>query len=177
MDADLNKLLIQARSGDTDAFSCLVRELTPRITAYFHRCLPASVDIEALTQEFWIRVSHGIRNYDSSQAGRATSWAFTIARNLRIDEQRHRARSPCIETADLDEMGQMEPDSLVDSELLASCLDELQSDQRTMIHLRFWEELDLREIGERMGIEYGPLKARFNRAVKSLLKSLRYKGL
>jgi RNA polymerase sigma-70 factor (ECF subfamily) len=49
-------------------------------------------DAEDLTQQVFLRVTQAVERYEERQMER--SWVFRIARNVRLDDWRRRARSP-----------------------------------------------------------------------------------
>ena len=78
---DLDKI---ADKGDVDAFKSIFEYFAPRVKAYIMRLDCDSLIAEELTQEVMSIVWRKAKQYDSSKAA-ASTWIFTIARNLRID--------------------------------------------------------------------------------------------
>ena len=81
-----------AETADRAAFARLYEHFAPRVTSYLTRLgAPANV-AEELVQETMLSVWRKAASFDPSRAG-ASTWIFTIARNLRIDYLR-RDRAP-----------------------------------------------------------------------------------
>jgi RNA polymerase sigma-70 factor (ECF subfamily) len=133
---------------------------------------------EDLFQEVWMRVL--VRGAQFNGKARFSTWLFTIARNLTIDQRRKRTM------ASLDEMfeGGSEDDrpvsfeivesgpspfdrfaNLEDRERIAGALLEMDTIYREVLVLRFHEELSLDEI------------AKVTRAPLSTVKSRLYRGM
>lgn len=82
-----------AERSDRVAFAGLFRHFAPRIKAYLMRGgLPAAA-AEELAQEALVQVWRKAASFDPARA-RASTWVFTIARNLRIDQLRRAAGGP-----------------------------------------------------------------------------------
>ena len=80
-----------AERGDRAAFGSLFAHFAPRVKAYLMRLgAPASV-AEELSQEAMLVVWRKATYYDPRKS-QASTWIFTIARNLRIDALRREAR-------------------------------------------------------------------------------------
>ena len=103
-----------------------------------------------------------------------STWLFTIARNLLIDEIKKRKRRPQevfderIENAEGREDGQVEEYR----EILLNQLDAIPENQRTALLLRVQRELSYREIAEVMNATESNVKTWIHRARLELRKSL-----
>jgi RNA polymerase sigma-70 factor (ECF subfamily) len=133
---------------------------------------------EDLFQEVWMRVL--LRGAQFNGKARFSTWLFTIARNLVIDQSRKRTVSSLDELFDRKgeddrpmsfEVGDSEPGpfdrfaSLEDRERISGALMELDTLHREVLVLRFQEELSLKEISK---VTKSPL---------STVKSRLYRGL
>lgn len=82
-----------AERGDRVAFAGLFRHFAPRIKAYLMRGGLPPAAAEELAQEALVQVWRKAASFDRDRA-RASTWVFTIARNLRIDQLRRAAGGP-----------------------------------------------------------------------------------
>ena len=73
-----------AKHRDRAAFRQLFDHYAPRLKAFVIRQGLDSQMAEEVTQEAMVRVWQKAQQFDPSKA-RASTWIFTIARNLRID--------------------------------------------------------------------------------------------
>ena len=76
-----------AERGDVEAFRKLFQSYAPRVKSYMMRQGADSNTAEELAQETMLTVWRKAGLY-SGEKGSATTWIFTIARNLRIDRLR-----------------------------------------------------------------------------------------
>ena len=76
-----------AANGDVEAFKALFEAYAPRVKAYMLRQGADAATAEELAQETLLAVWRKAGLY-SDEKGSATTWIFTIARNLRIDRLR-----------------------------------------------------------------------------------------
>jgi RNA polymerase sigma-70 factor, ECF subfamily len=72
--------------------SRLFEQHGPAVRRYLHRHLRESAAAEDLCQEVFLRVVRAADDYQARERDRA--WVFRIARNVLVDHQRRRARTP-----------------------------------------------------------------------------------
>jgi len=99
--AEMNgaELVRRARSGDGVAWEDIVTSFSRRIFNLAYRFTSNAEAAEDLTQEVFIRVYRSLDQYDSKQ-GDLANWLMRLARNLIIDDYRHRQRNPQNSMAD-----------------------------------------------------------------------------
>ena len=94
-------IMAVAANGDRSAFSTLFAYFAPRVKSYFLRLGVAKDTAEELAQETMLRVWREARRFDPSRAA-ASTWIFTIARNLRIDMLRRSRPVSAVSSDELD---------------------------------------------------------------------------
>lgn len=178
--ADLVK---RARAGDGTAWEDIVSNFSRRIFNLAYR-FTSSVDAaEDLTQDVFIRIYKTLDQYDAKQ-GDLSNWLMRLARNLIIDDYRHRQRNPQNTMADavddhsyhLRAAGTSAHKEIERKELASQVqegIDKLPDDLRTCVILRDIEELTYQEIVEVLQIPEGTVKSRINRGRIELAKILR----
>jgi RNA polymerase sigma-70 factor (ECF subfamily) len=132
---------------------------------------------EELAQETLLAVWHKARLY-SGEKGSASTWIYTIARNLRID--RLRRETPWQELPLGSEETEPACDPLPDEAVSAaeerkrieSALALLPREQHAVVALAFLEGLSHREIAERLGIPMGTVKSRMRLAYRKLREAV-----
>ena len=183
--ADINgaELVRRARSGDGVAWEEVVSLFSRRIFNLAYR-FTSSVDAaEDLTQEVFIRIYRTLDQYDPKQ-GDLANWLMRLARNLIIDDYRHRQRNPQNTMADtvddhqyhLRAVGTSAQKEMERRELAAQVqegIDRLPADLKTCVILRDIEELSYQEIVDVLQIPEGTVKSRINRGRIELAKILR----
>ena len=177
------ELVRRARAGDGAAWEDIVSAFSRRIFNLAYR-FTSSVDAaEDLTQDVFIRIYKTLDQYDPKQ-GDLANWLMRLARNLIIDDYRHRQRNPQNSMADavddhqyhLRAVGTSAHKEVERKELAAQVqkgIDKLPEDLRTCVILRDIEEMTYAEIVEVLQIPEGTVKSRINRGRIELAKILR----
>jgi RNA polymerase sigma-70 factor (ECF subfamily) len=183
--AEINgaELVRRARAGDGAAWEEIVVGFSRRIFNLAYRFTSSIDAAEDLTQEVFIRIYKTLDQYDAKQ-GDLSNWLMRLARNLIIDDYRHRQRNPQNTMADdvdehayhLRSVGTSAHKELERRELAAQVqegIDKLPSDLRTCVILRDIEEMTYQEIVDVLQIPEGTVKSRINRGRIELAKILR----
>jgi RNA polymerase sigma-70 factor (ECF subfamily) len=183
--AELNgaELVRRARAGDGAAWEEIVSNFSRRIFNLAYRFTSSIEAAEDLTQEVFIRIYKTLDQYDAKQ-GDLSNWLMRLARNLIIDDYRHRQRNPQNTMADdvdehayhLRSVGTSAHKEMERRELCAQVqegIDKLPPDLRTCVILRDIEELSYQEIVDVLKIPEGTVKSRINRGRIELAKILR----
>src|SRR6185295_2364844 len=95
MSADLDpdaSLMLLVKRGDMDAFARLVDKYRQPVTNLVARMLNDVTEAEDLAQNVFLQVYKSAHRYEVS--AKFSTWLFTIARNLCLNEIRRRARHP-----------------------------------------------------------------------------------
>jgi len=173
----LTKLLVRAaRDRDREAFRELHDALAPRIKAYMMRQGAAADLAEELAQEVMVKVWRKAHLFTPDK-GSAVTWAFTIARNLRIDKIRreHVWQEVPDGYEDLPDEAAMPDQQVSDNERSArvhEALRQLPPDQVQVIELSFIDGLSHSEIAQRLAIPLGTVKSRMRLAYAKLQEHL-----
>jgi RNA polymerase sigma-70 factor (ECF subfamily) len=168
-----------AEKRDRGAFGALFDFYAPRIKTFLMK-RGASADVaEDLAQEALLLVWRRASTFDPSKAS-ASTWIFTIARNLRIDQFRREqrmAKNDDIELVDSDEPPR--PDELLvtadSSKHVRDALRQLPPDQLRVVELSFFEGKAHGEIASLLELPLGTVKSRLRLAfgrLRSLLGDL-----
>lgn len=183
-DADL---MLRVKRGDMRAFTELVEKYKQPVINIIYRTLRDATEAEDLAQNVFVQVHKSAHRYKVS--AKFSTWLFTIARNLCLNEIRRRSRHPAQsldETFDDDEshpIRQVEdarilsaPENILQSELqekISSALARLPENQRTAILLCQQEELSYEEIAEVLGCSLSATKSLIHRAREALKEQLK----
>ncbi len=177
------ELTKHAAAGNISAFELLYERYHRRTYGLCLRMTSSQTEAEDLTQEVFVRIYKTLDQYDSKQ-GDLTNWLMRLARNLIIDDYRHRQRNPQNSFADdveehtfhLRAVGGTAQKEIERRELCAQvqeAIDKLPEDLRTCVILRDIEELSYQEIVDVLKIPEGTVKSRINRGRIELAKILR----
>ena len=183
-DAALMKRVTQ---GDQRAFEELVEKYKQPVFNFVYRTIPDAAEAEDLAQTVFVQVYKAAAKYRVE--AKFSTWLFTIARNLCLNELRRRSRHPAesLEAASSPEDDapgrQFEdvrnvaaPDRLVQDELVAKvseALKELPENQRTAILLYQEQEKSYDEISEILGTSLSATKSLIHRARETLKQRLK----
>lgn len=183
-DADL---MLRVKQGDREAFAELVEKYKKPVMNLVYRTLPDATEAEDLAQHVFLQVYKSAHRYEV--AAKFTTWLFTIARNLCLNEIRRRSRHPADSldaTAPGDDdqpLRQYEdvrnfspPDSLLHGELeekIEAALAELPEKQRTAILLCRGDELSYEQIAEVLECSVSATKSLIHRGRETLKQKLK----
>jgi RNA polymerase sigma-70 factor, ECF subfamily len=169
-----------AERGDVEAFRKLFQSYAPRVKSYMMRQGADPNTAEELAQETMMTVWRKASLY-SVEKGSATTWIYTIARNLRIDRLRKEMTWIALPEGYEQEAS---PDALPDDVLseqerkkrVQEALAVLPADQLEVVSLSYIEGLSHSEIADRLGLPLGTVKSRMRLAyqkVRELVEDLK----
>lgn len=165
-----------ATKGDAKAFRELFEIYAPRVKAYMMRQGADANTAEELAQETLLTVWRKAALY-SGDRGSATTWIFTIARNLRIDKLRKEMTWVELPEGRNEEASEDPgPDENLEaqerSRRVKAALAELPPDQYEVVSLSYVEGLSHSEIAERLGLPLGTVKSRIRLAYLKIRESV-----
>lgn len=185
-DADAD-LMLRVKRGDREAFDTLMRHWQQPVINFVYRTLPDADEAEDLAQAVFVQLWKTAARYEPS--ARFSTFLFTIARNLCLNELRRRARHPA---DSLDEpraddeshpFRQIEDrrevaadDAAQRAELVGkvqAALDDLPEKQRTALVLCREGELSYEEIAVVLGTSLQATKSLIHRARETLKARLK----
>lgn len=171
--AEMASLLARvAERRDRQAFAQLFDAYGPRVKAFMMRKGASAEQAEDLVQETMLALWTKAGFY-SPEKGSATTWIYTIARNLRIDRLRRESSAHFI---DLD--GYDAPDESADTagmvirgeedRLVGTALQSLPPEQKEILVLSYVEDMAQSEIAKKLGLPLGTVKSRMRLAYRKL---------
>lgn len=162
-----------AAARDRAAFAALFIHFAPRVKAYLRRLGAADPQAEDLAQEVLLAVWHKADRFDPQRAA-ASTWVFTIARNMRIDALRREPRGGIVPADDLPDMEDDTPAAdamLIVGErdrALRDAMAALPAEQARLVRLAFLEDKPHSEIERQLSIPLGTVKSRLRLAMQRL---------
>jgi RNA polymerase sigma-70 factor (ECF subfamily) len=181
-------LMIRFQSGERAAFTVLVRRHQGPLFNFALRYLRSPPVAEEVVQDAFVRVVQNAGEF--KHEARFSTWLYTIARNLCIDQTRKRAlrRHPSLdepkkaEEGDGPTLGEQTADgkasveravvSLEIRERVASAIDGLPEEQREVFLMREVSNLPFKEIAEIVGVSENTVKSRMRYALERLQEAL-----
>jgi len=162
---------------DREAFRRLFDHFAPRVRGFLIRRGLAGAQADDLAQDTMLAIWRRAESYDVAKSAVST-WVYTIARNLHIDQYRKLARADRVDLTDpslrpgeiatadeLYERGQ-------DVSAVTAALDLLPDDQRRVLELAFLEGLSHRDVAVRLTLPLGTVKSRIRLAMDKMKLSL-----
>ncbi len=180
-------LMLRVKQGDTGAFAELVDKYKRPVMNLVYRILHDESEAEDLAQIVFVQVYKSAHRYHA--AAKFSTWLFTIARNLCLNELRRRSRHPAMSLdashSDNDEQPAHQyedkraaspPDILMQDELaqkIEEALADLPESQRTALLLCRQEELSYEDIAEVLGCTLSATKSLIHRGREVLKQKLK----
>jgi RNA polymerase sigma-70 factor, ECF subfamily len=180
-------LMLRVQQGDMSAFEVLVEKYKQPVMNLIYRSLPDAAEAEDLAQNVFVQVFKSAHRYRDT--ARFSTWLFTIARNLCLNEIRRRSRHPA-ESLDLEHpenedqpFRQFEdlrafspPDALLQGELerkIEEILAQLPENQRIALLLCRQEDVSYEEIAAVLECSLSATKSLIHRARETLKQRLK----
>lgn len=175
-------LLAVGQEGDRQAFAALFKHFAPRLKSYLMRSGSSEMHAEEFAQEAMVSVWRKAASFDARQAA-ASTWVFTVARNLRVDYYRragHRmeeagpapGEGAAQEQADDTPTPEARLLSMQRERDLRAAVAALPIEQQEVLKLSFYEEHPHARIAAELGIPLGTVKSRVRLALNQLRRKL-----
>jgi RNA polymerase sigma-70 factor (ECF subfamily) len=174
-DETLDRLVANAKRGDSRAFGQLFDEYAGPIHRFIASRVNSPSDAEDLTQLVFVKALEALPRYEARGIPFG-GWLFRLARNAIIDQIRTRRDHLPLVTALTRETDDAGPEARAalrdDLDRVAQALTELTDDQREVIELRFFAGLSVLETAVAMGRQEGTVRGLQFRAIGALRRSL-----
>lgn len=171
--SEVEKLVVKAVSGNTDAFGDLYIIFVEKIYRYVFYHIKSKTAAEDITGEVFLKAWRAI----SSCRGKENAfspWLYRIAHNQLVDELRKRQRRPSLELENIETIrdSKSSVEGYSEQQELLKLIDRLSSNQRRVIILKFIEGMGNREVAKIMGKSEGAIRVMQMRALAALRKEL-----
>ena len=179
------ELVTLVLSGERDSFAVLVDRYKRGITNFIGASVRAPSDVADLAQETFLRAYAHLGTFNPG-LGRFSTWIYHIARNVVRTFLGKALRRPA--TADFGEERTVEetlPDPSRESDPaggvlraeaeaeVRAALSELPERTRTVLALRFYDNMEYQTIAQTMGLSLGNVKTLIHRGKIALAQKLR----
>lgn len=171
-----------ALAGDHDAFAELVYTYQDSVYNLCYRILSDPAEAEDAAQEAFLRAYTNLSRYDPARSFK--TWVLTIASNYCIDRLRRRRMrmvsmdddddptSPSLTLSDDRPQPEAEMLSIEQSEAVQLLLEQLPSEYRAAVVLRYWYDYSYVEIASILNTTESAIKSRLFRARQMLAEKL-----
>jgi RNA polymerase sigma-70 factor (ECF subfamily) len=165
-----------AASQSRESFALLFGRFAPRVKSYLLKLGAKPELAEELAQETLLTVWRKAAYFDPARAS-ASTWIFTIARNLRIDAlRRERHPEDLIDEPGLMPAEETRPDDALSTHereaRLRTALKTLPEEQAEVVRLSFFHDKAHAEISADLGLPLGTVKSRLRLAMVRLRAQL-----
>jgi len=182
------ELMLRVKRGDDAAFAELVDKYKQPVMNLVYRFLRDATEAEDLAQNVFVQVYKSAARYEVS--ARFSTWLFTIARNLCLNELRRRYRHPA-DSLDASNNSESEdqparqfkdpkavqpPETLLQGELeqkVDEAIAMLPEAQRTAIILCRRDDLSYEDIAKIIGCSLSATKSLIHRGRETLKQQLK----
>lgn len=192
-DAADEVLMVQYQNGDARAFEVLLGRHQKPVFNFILRYVRRRDIAEDLLQETFLRVIKGAEHY--KQQAKFTTWLYTIARNLCVDQSRrakHRKHpsldQPMSKGEDAGTLMDVLPGpsnpsdrATINKQMMATieeAIAGLSEDQREVFIMREFLDMPFKDIADVVGVPENTVKSRMRYALEKLRAALdEYKDL
>ncbi len=165
-----------AQTSDRAAFATVFDHFAPRLKSFMLRKGTSPELAEDLVQETMIAVWTKAGQF-VPERGAASTWIFTIARNLRIDRLRRESAAHFI---DLEGFDAPSEDASGDETInrrqedshVGNALAQIPAEQRELLILSYVDDIPQSLIAERLKLPLGTVKSRIRLAYRRMRKIL-----
>lgn len=181
------EIMLRVKQGDMAAFEELVDKYKQPVINLIYRTLPDAAEAEDLAQHVFLQVFKAAHRYRVS--AKFSTWLYTIARNLCLNEIRRRSRHPA-ESLDMthpenddqpyrqyeDAKVFTAPERVLQDELaekIGEALAELPETQRTAILLFREDDMAYEDIAKVLGCSLSATKSLIHRGREALKQKLK----
>ena len=165
-----------AADRSRESFALLFARFAPRVKSYLLKLGVRPEQAEELAQETLLTVWRKAAYFDPAKAS-ASTWIFTIARNLRIDAlRRDRHPEDLVDEPQMQPAEEVRPDDALSTtereQRLRVALTTLPREQAEVVQMSFFQDKAHAEISDHLGLPLGTVKSRLRLAMVRLRAQL-----
>ena len=177
-------LVRRIRDGDTEVFAELVNRYKRGIANFIGASVRSAADVSDLSQETFLRAYAHLGTFNP-QLGRFSTWIYQIARNVvRTHLGKSLKRPPTQELPEEQTPENALPDISLESDPaggilraeaereLREALTELPERTRTVLALRYFDNMEYHTIASTLGLSLGNVKTLIHRGKIALAKKM-----
>jgi RNA polymerase sigma-70 factor (ECF subfamily) len=108
------------------------------------------------------------QRFSLREVERFDAWFGRILVNCCRDRLRERARRPILTRGEFEVVSHDHSRATIERDELVREITRLDPDQQIVVMLRFWQDMAVDDIAERLGVRPGTVKSRLNRSMRRL---------
>lgn len=172
------QMILAAKNGQAEGYQYLIQKYQHQTQLLVAQLVPDTRDVEELTQDAFVRAFENLSDFDPMRSCFST-WLSHIAYNHALNHIRSQTPTPYRlynESITLPDISTWENDDAEMTQeakrlsLLNTAINRLRPEERTLLHLRYFESYSLGEIANIMKVAEGPLANRLQRIRQKLRK-------
>jgi RNA polymerase sigma-70 factor, ECF subfamily len=188
VEPDWPELVRRCLSGESPAWTELVRAHHRKVYALCYRFTGSGTDAEDLTQEVFLKIYANLTSFDVAR-GSLQVWIATLTRNLLVDHFRRTRNLRITGSLDdgWDESGELQPIDRIEAKgptqhdqatrrelekMVQGALAQVSPELREAVILRDLQDMDYKEIAQVLSIPEGTVKSRISRGRAELARLL-----
>lgn len=168
---DLEKIIKKAQEGDKDAFGEIYKRFYKKIYRYCMFNTENEKIAQDICQESFVKAWKSMKNFKTNDKNWSIqAYLFKIARNLIIDASRKK-KEVSIDKYEYLKSSENLYENLErkqDLEKIRFALKKLSEEEKQIIILRYFEDMDTKEIAKIVNIKDGALRVRIHRVLAKL---------
>jgi RNA polymerase sigma-70 factor (ECF subfamily) len=173
---EVQKLVSEAARGSSNAFGQIYDLLAPKVYNFIFSRIRHKPTAEDLLHTVFLKAWNNIGRYKPTKNAKFSTWLFQIANYTIIDHWRTNKETSELEkfanSADL----ATEQKLYENYDYLMTAIDELPEDYKTVLNLRFMQDLSIEEVAHIMNKTQVGIRVLQHRALNSLRKILLERG-
>jgi RNA polymerase sigma-70 factor (ECF subfamily) len=167
---NMDVLTVRAQKGDAEAFGEIYLFYYKKIYRYCSFNVTSNELAKDIAQETFLKAWRSLPRFSLKNGGTIQAFLFKIARNLIIDNARKK------KPIQLEAYHEIESSENVEENILRQqhqtsvhvALAKLQDEEKQIVLLRYFEDMQTKEIASVLGIAEGALRVRMHRVLKKL---------
>jgi RNA polymerase sigma-70 factor (ECF subfamily) len=171
------RLIQRALNRDMEAWAEIMNNYKRAVFGVSLGILKNVADAEDTTQEAFIRAYEKLHTYNMQK--KFSTWLFTVAANLCKNKLRRAKFSTALKSESM-LVDERDPAMIAAQDEMQQkvrkALDNLRYDYRAPMVLRFYADLDYKEIAEVLDVPEGTIKTRLHRGKQELRRLLEQEG-
>jgi len=165
-------LVLRWQDGEVDAMNELVERWNARLLRHARRLTDSDQGAADIVQEAWLGIVRTIGRLNDP--ARFSYWAYRIVSNKAADRIRRRSRRRASNLDDetgIVDLRNSANDSVDAKDEVTSLLKGLSVQHRTVVSLRYGEDLSVKRIAQVLRLPVGTVKSRLHYALESMRRS------
>lgn len=171
MEESLELLIQSAQKGDKEAYGKIYQLYYKKLFRYCSFNVRDTETAQDLCQETFVKAWVKIKEFRMDKADWSIqAFLFAIARNLIIDRSRHKKEVSIenFEEIETNEDFYEDLDRKTDIQRVKKAISKLDEIERQIVILRFFEEMDSKEVANILKVKDGALRVRQSRILQKL---------